>query len=461
MRTPRLAPIALGSLLAACAPAPFHPAASANAAGGSPLGPSYVLVPLPSDDDAILGRVLLAPLEDGRSLDEVSRPNECAAKLAPKRLGPAASTFEDAEELAAGAKARAALGAFGFEGDAQLATHFYYRLDIDKKVSQLDTPEYTACCKEKGTCGYGYVSALVYGAGQYATASESSAEGGVSIPVAGGAGGFVKAKVLHRRSVRGWVAALVTVTDPGRSKAIGVLGDAAAVGVTLNEQTLPEQVRARFELEKIETVPAPNVWPRELAYAFRDGNGQIVENEFVRRYVALTGAHEIDGAKRHRNSALLIGGGVTVAASLPFLIYGLTHLSRHCELSDYYADSYDPVSGHTTAGGACGQSTIQFDPNATTTNGLGVAFAAGGGVAALTGGILMLVASTGSDGVPSDHSLSKLDADLYVAKYNRALLRQTVKDTESKMRALSSDASPPVRITPIASPGFVGLSGSF
>jgi hypothetical protein len=72
----------------------------------------------------------------------------------------------------------------------------------------------------------------------------------------------------------------------------------------------------------------------------------------VRRYVALTGAHEIDGAKRHRNSALLIGGGVTVAASLPFLIYGLTHLSRHCELSD----------SHPQASGSAGVTPTRKPP---------------------------------------------------------------------------------------------------
>ena len=98
------------SVLAGCGTmAPFHPTTPNEAAAtGSPLGPSYILVPLPNDDDSLLGRVLLDVPDKGRALDEVSRPNECADKLTPKKEGPIASTFEDGQELAAGGKARPA-----------------------------------------------------------------------------------------------------------------------------------------------------------------------------------------------------------------------------------------------------------------------------------------------------------------------------------------------------------------
>jgi hypothetical protein len=82
----RCAAVAILPALAGCAAAtPFHPTTPGETAAGSPLGPSYILVPLPNDDDSLLGRVLLSPLENGRSLDEVSRPNECADKLTPKK----------------------------------------------------------------------------------------------------------------------------------------------------------------------------------------------------------------------------------------------------------------------------------------------------------------------------------------------------------------------------------------
>ena len=180
----QLSCLAVLPILAGCgAAAPFHPSSPADVAAGSPLGPSYMLVPLPSDDEALLGRVLLDVPDNGRSLEEVSRPNECADKLTPKKEGPLASTFEDAQELSAGGKARAALGAFGFEGDAQTATHFYYKLDVNKRVAQADTTDYVACCKEKGTCGYGFVSTLVYGDGEYATATENSGDAKFNLPI--------------------------------------------------------------------------------------------------------------------------------------------------------------------------------------------------------------------------------------------------------------------------------------
>jgi hypothetical protein len=370
---------------------PFQPSTPADVAAGSPLGPSYILVPLPNDDDTLLGRVLLDVPDNGRSLDEVSRPNECADRLSAKREGPLASTFEDAQELSAGGHARGALGAFGFEGDAQTATHFYYKLDVSKRVSQSDTTEYVACCHDKGTCGYGFVSALVYGDGQYATATESSAEGSVSIPVAGGVGGFVKAKILHKRNVHGYVAALVTVTDPARSKAISVLGDPAAAGIALTESSLPEQVRARFEAQKVQVV-VQGTGPQETAYVFADGNGDITENEFARRFRRVTGSTDLDGASHVRDGGWLLAGALLVGGAAAAISIACTQSSSACQGAAIF----------------------------------------GGGPAAL-GLVVLIPALTMTDGATSDHSITKFDADLYVAKYNRALLRKTIQETKERM----------------------------
>jgi hypothetical protein len=234
-------------LAGGCAPSgpPQSPAQNMTPAV-SPLGPSYVLVPLPNEDESLLGRIVFDAPEIGRSLDEVSRPNECGDKLATRTNGPLASTFEDAQELAGGGKAHAMLATFGFEGDAQAATHFYYKIEVSKRVAQMDTNEYVACCRERGTCGYGFVSALIYGSGEYATVAETSAEGSVNIPVAGGAGGFVKAKVLHKRNVRGYVAALVTVTGPPKSPPTGGRTLASA-GTT--SSTAPSSIAGRWFCE--------------------------------------------------------------------------------------------------------------------------------------------------------------------------------------------------------------------
>jgi hypothetical protein len=479
-----LSSLCLLPLIGGCgAVVPFHPSTPDDVAPGSPLGPSYILVPLPNDDDALLGRILLDVPENGRSLDEVSRPNECSDRLSPKKEGPLASTFEDAQELSAGGKARGALGAFGFEGDAQTATHFYYKLDVNKRVSQTDTTEYVACCKEKGTCGYGFISSLIYGDGQYATAAETSAEGSVTIPVAGGAGGFVKAKILHRRNVHGYVAALVTVTDPQSSKSPTVLGDPAALGITMTEENLPEQVRKRFQLQTVRVeemscdashvlssgqcvAPGAGIPDAlEVAYRFEDGNGAITENEFVRRYVDLTGDHNLSSAATRRN-----GGTVAVAGTFELLFAAGTVLSvafikRHCNSGDGQTDS-QPVNEDCTATastpGAIVAGDGYVDPSKTTMNSFTAVTAAVSGLGALVTAPFLIAALLTPDGQPSDHSIARLDADLYVAKYNRALLRKTIQETKERMQQLSGKNDlPALAIVPLVTPLFVGLAGQF
>jgi hypothetical protein len=168
----RAALVALVALANAACVSPPSPNLPKGARGpdsdASPLGASYVLVPVPSDDDSILGRILPNEPQPGRSLEETARANPCADKLTDAKVSPMASTFEDAQDLQVQGKARAMLGAFGFSGDAEHATHFFYKLEASKRVSRQDTSDYAACCAAKG-CGYGYVSALVYGDGEYAT----------------------------------------------------------------------------------------------------------------------------------------------------------------------------------------------------------------------------------------------------------------------------------------------------
>src|SRR5438874_467846 len=59
--------------------------------GGNPLGPSYVLIPVPNEDAGLLGRILPAPPAPGRSLDETARANPCADKLTVPTTVPMAS----------------------------------------------------------------------------------------------------------------------------------------------------------------------------------------------------------------------------------------------------------------------------------------------------------------------------------------------------------------------------------
>jgi len=453
-------------LLLGCGGAQFHPSAPANAAGtSSALGPSYTLLPRSRDDDTLLGRVLLDVPDNGRSLDELSRPNECADKLEARKEDPVVVTFEDAVELSPGGKAGAALRTFGFEEDGQAATHFYYKIDLEKRLTQTVTPDYLACCKDKGTCGYGVISALGYGQAQYATAVESRADGSVDIPVAGGERGMIKARLLHKRFAYGYIAALVTVTDGAGAKTINVLGDTTAAAVEPREQDLPEQARRQLEAQKIQVVSNGGS-PAEYAYSFRDGNGEISENEFIRRYEAVTGSMNLSGAKRNHSSgwlsygiaasavgAVLIGAGAYIGLAKPASTEIFSTPPTPGELSNCNSSSLQLVSGIG----------YEVTCNQPINPGLGEGLAIMGGAVAGSGLVsLVIYGIRGYDGPKADHVISKSNADLYVALYNRALLRMRLRATPPVPPQPSGrNEAPPLRLLPVVSPGFTGLAGQF
>jgi hypothetical protein len=451
-------------LMTACgAVVPFHPLAPV---GASPLGPSCILIPRSVDDDALLGRVLLDVPENGRSLEEVSRPNDCGDKLAERKEDPLVRSFEDTQTLAAGGKARAALRMFGLEEDADAATHFYYKLDLERQVTRAATPEYLACCKEKGTCGYGFVSALAYGEGQYASAVENSAEGSIDLPVAEEEQGFLKAKILHKRNVYGYVAAFVTVADGVQAKSVSLLGDQAAARVAVTEHDLTEPAKSRFDAQKIQVV-ANSRSAAEFAYVFRDGQGEISENEFVRRYEALTGSTELRGAKKNRNPVWLYYGIVASAVGASLIGVGAYFALATPQSTETFATA--PAA---SAVPSCNYSSLTFvsgtgyelQCSQAINPGLGTGLGIAGG-AILGSGLVSFVTFgiLGYDGSKADHVLRKSDAERYATQYNGALLRRTTHETMTTQRQPSGSGwlSPPVRVLPVVSPGFTGLVGQF
>lgn len=385
-----------------------------------------MLNPLPSDDESLLGRVLDRQPAAGQSLEEVARPNPCADKLTEAKTLPSVATFDDAEELAVGGKASATLGTYGFSGDASRATHFVYKLETEKRASRVDTAEYEACCKEKA-CGYGFVSALVYGSGEYATAEETSGSAGVSVVFVAKVEGTATLKILHKRTVRGWVAALIRVTDQSKapSATVGALGDPSAYGIKLDASTLPEQVRGRYDAAHVEVVGPP------LAYAFKQGVTEVSENDFITQYRSVVGASELDSVEGSRKKVPLFLSGIVILASGTLAAFGT------------YAAATAP---HTS-----GQPSNQFS--------FGLLGAVFGGVGVLFGTV-WFVSTVVKDDDPHDHRITKFDAELYVQHYNRALLRKTVKEADERIRALQGRAEEPrrdfsLRVSPL------GVAGTF
>ncbi|MGD0678486.1 MAG: hypothetical protein ABSC94_24015 [Polyangiaceae bacterium] len=449
-------------VVACGAAVPFHPVARVASYA---LSSSSILIPRSVDDDALLGRVLLDVPGNGRSLDEVSRPNDCGDKLGEKKEQPLVGTFEDTQELASGGKAGAALRMFGLEADAEAATHFYYKLDLERQVTRAATPEYLACCKDKGTCGYGFVSALAYGQGVYASAVENGVEGSVDLPVTE-ARGFLKAKILQKRYVYGYVAAFVSIADGVQPKSVSVLGDQAAARVDLTEHDLTGPAKGLFDARKIQVV-AKNRAPADFAYAFRDGQGEISENEFVRRYEALTGSTELRGAKRNRNPLWLDYGIAASAVGATLIGIGAYVALATPQSTQAFATAPTP-----SAVPNCNYSTLVFVSGAgyelqcssAASPGLGRGLGIAGG-AILGSGLVSLVTFgiLGYDGSKVDHVLGKADAERYAAKYNRTLLHEASRETITQRQPSESGwLSPtPIRVLPVVSPGFTGLVGQF
>lgn len=447
---PRIGVVGVGIgvlALAACGGPPAPRVASGHGTeDANPLGPSYVLLSLPSDDDSLLGRILPGAIEPGHSLEETARANPCEDKLNEPRTSAVASSFEDAQDLQIEGQARAMLGAFGFSGDASRATHFAYRLEASKRISRPETGEYAACCREKG-CGYGYVSALVYGEGEYATGEETTGNASVDVLTIGGASGGARLHVLHRRKVRGWLAAMITVTDPSKGQALGPMGIAEAAGIT--EASVPETVKGIYDREKIaiETEGGRYVFTSAAA-------GTMKENEFVRRYRSVTGSDELDPYDVRRNKASTYASGALTLISAGVAVFGVSNLSRPCNATDVRTSVSLDCQADAAGGAAVFGVDDTFDPSKTRSNGLGITMALAGGIGTVGFGTWFIVSLLDRDGSKSDHDLDERDATLYVTRYNRALLRRTIRDVQrTQSRSL--------RLEPRIGVGFTGLRGHF
>jgi hypothetical protein len=177
----------------------------------NPLGPSFWLVPTPSEDTGLLGRTFVRPPDATFSLEEQSQPNPCEAELNAAAPANMSNHYENAIDVSASAQGKALLGLYGFAGEAASASHLLYKVTTAKKLTRLDTTAYVECCQTR-TCGWGYVSALVYGEGEYVSARDGSASGAATYQLVT-AEGKTSYKALDKKQIRGWLAAVVTAHD--------------------------------------------------------------------------------------------------------------------------------------------------------------------------------------------------------------------------------------------------------
>jgi hypothetical protein len=358
----------------------------ADAPRGNPLGPSYVLIPLPTEDDALLGRVIPDVPEPGETLEAVSRPNPCGDKLEPPKETSLASTFEYAEELGADQSAGAILGSFGFSADASQATHFLYTLRTTRRLAVSDTNDYEACCKEKA-CGYGFVSALIYGDGEYATGAEATGSVSGGVPLVASASGGVQVKTLDKKKVKGWIAAVVTVTDRTKGKTLGALATESAVRATA--EMLDADVRAMLELERVTTELSGDA-KDSGDWTFVQGRQPLTEPEFARNFKKVTGSSELDHLDYRRN----LGSTITYGS-----LFGASSL---CVLGTVIA-AQDDAGGWYLMTVACGVAAIPF-------------------------GVSFTIKLLDPDGKPTDHDLGEAEARRYTIRYNQLVLKKVLRE---------------------------------
>jgi hypothetical protein len=183
----------------------------------------------------------------------------------------------------------------------------------------------------------------------------------------------------------------------------------------------------------------------------------------------MTDSHDLDGADYIRDSGVLIAGALTTAAGAALAIWGIANAKKNCTAQIALEANSNCQSQNGPQGGwlpvysdQVGSDAEYYNPSQKIDN-VGADLLGGLGVgAAVIGASFLVYGALNADGTSDEHVVTKFDAQLYAAKYNRELLRKTIQDTKERMKHLSGkNNAPSFTILPIASPGFTGIIGTF
>jgi hypothetical protein len=169
---------------------------------------------------------------------------------------------------------------------------------------------------------------------------------------------------------------------------------------------LTSVARAEVPLTICDAHNSPKTRLARGGYSFCDPQGWITENEFIRRYRALTGAHDLDQHLTVRSRGRWIFSAVIGAAGLGLLGYSLATLQRPCNAGDV----------HDLA--CIGPKQIILYDHSTYSVLSETLAALGGGM--VVGATVVFFAGPGRDGSPLDHRLNRFAADLMVKRYEQA-----------------------------------------
>ncbi len=399
-----------------------------------------VLLPLPGDDSSLLGRLVVRQPPPGADLFAYTRPNPCGQYLTPATRTALESHYVDSMGDQANVDARL-LESFGFGASASRATHLTYDLRTSEELTVNDTTDYEACCAQTN-CGYGFVSSLVYGFGEYAAAEAS--QGSVGTPVGTATlGASGQMQVLQSRRIQGWVAASVH-PHHGASGSAGVGRTASRRPVTNADgiddrdiESMTEGARRAYGDSRILVLGSSD------GYTFVDGTGKhITENEFIERYADVTGSAELNKYWEHRRMKFVkwIGAPLFVAGAALVTLGALT-ATRDCTADDYWLNGGPLEDGCTGTRDA---------PSGTTTSDSSFFLYFFGGSMLLGGTTVSIVFYAMPNGSPRSHNISQVKASEFAERYNRAL----------RERPSLSPETPGFGFSRAPGPG-LSLSGSF
>jgi hypothetical protein len=324
----------------------------------APLAVDEHVVLAPTEDAAILGRVLSAPYDPTRPLTEQLAPNPCAQALVDVEPRPIEDdAVEDASPASSG------------------GPRVYYRLRLHRRLEKAATKGYAECCK-KAACGVGYVRALAFGEGEVALARPTPPGGNADVAFED-EGRPTELALTERRAVRGYVTVAIGGQGPllsrRREEPEGP-GDGAYEAARIEVREVRHQ-RDEFELcTRAEC---------------------ITENEFVRRYARLTGSHELDEFLRNRSWEENVGAIMLGVVGLAAGGLGVGQLTT--------------INSQKT----------QQDKDGVR---LGGGLALGMGLGVLSAALGHAINALGSqDSSTRHHFLTKSQARRFVERYNRAL----------------------------------------
>jgi hypothetical protein len=200
------------------------------------------------------------------------------------------------------------------------------------------------------------------------------------------------------------------------------------------EQQVMEQVRVRFEHEKVEVCGSGTEW------RFCTAAGPITENDFIRRYEKVTKQKDLHHALKMRNNLATALWATIGLAGVGVMAYGLATLNRNCNSSD-------------TGKSECLNSITNMpDPTRQTVDDLSEKLAIAGAVVQVATSLIYVAYGMKIDGTPTNHILLEYDARNIVDRYNRALERKIRQDLYLNRQRMEQGAIvPKVRVSPTAS----------